>query len=124
MVPAPPIPENLHNRRRVLYGFRVPDGVIERYIKEKETHTIPPEFYWRRQYKWALLRSIAHDIDLPFYTRYHEVIEGCGTEPDGDMVYWSTGGYGHVLAPRVPSADKLALFAERLGLEGVEPAWH
>ena len=101
----PPIPQELRGRRKVLYGCKITDVDIERYLKEEGIENVPTDVASRRRYKVALVWHIAIDLDIALMTQFHRATPGReDQEPDQDMVYWSFEVHsGRSGLARVPS---------------------
>ncbi|RDX49365.1 hypothetical protein OH76DRAFT_1403961 [Lentinus brumalis] len=126
-VPTPPIPDELRNHARVLYGVKITDAHITRYLEENRIHNVPEDALSRRMYKFALLASIADELEMGFLTQYHKTWQGRRlTEidgPDEDVVFWASASYGRTRYPDVPSPEIVKVFMSKLEIYDVEAAW-
>ena len=125
-MPTPPIPEELRGRMRVLYGCKITNAHIERYIQEEGINNVPEDAYSRRRFKFALLRTVAEELHMGLLiTHYHMIIPGKpNEEPDEDMVYWSYGRFGRFLHPKVPPLELVKVFMSKLHIYDAEAEWH
>ncbi|TFK84533.1 hypothetical protein K466DRAFT_588846 [Polyporus arcularius HHB13444] len=124
-VPTPPIPEELRNHGRILYGIKVTNAHITRYLEENRIHNLPEDALSRRMYKFALIQSIADELEMGFITQFHKTWPGRRLHdgPDEDMIFWASGSYGRTRYPNVPSPEIVKVFLGKLGIHDVEAAW-
>ncbi|RPD79238.1 hypothetical protein L226DRAFT_531061 [Lentinus tigrinus ALCF2SS1-7] len=125
MDPPPPIPEELHGRARVLYGFEISDKLMAEY-RERHGIEIPDTISAVIIYKFALLKTFAQEMGMDFVTWLSEKprFSSRTTRPNQeDMVFWAAGKYGQCMNSTCPSPDVLRKYIQKLGVE-MEPAWH
>ncbi|TFK86555.1 hypothetical protein K466DRAFT_663670 [Polyporus arcularius HHB13444] len=125
-MPTPPIPEELRDHCKVLYGFKIMEAHISRYLEEERIENVPEDAVSRRRYKSALLRSVADELEMGFLTQYHMALQTGrpSDRPDEDMVYWAYGSFGYSYYPKIPSAEILKVFMSKLHIHDVSPAWY
>ncbi|RDX45093.1 hypothetical protein OH76DRAFT_1408364 [Lentinus brumalis] len=124
-MPTPPIPEELRDHTKVLYGCKITEAHIARYLEEEHIENVPEDAVSRRRYKFALLRSVADELDMGFLTQYHMALpRRLNNGPDEDMVYWAYGSLGYSFYPKIPSSEILKVFMSKLHIHDVSPAWY
>ncbi|TFK86558.1 hypothetical protein K466DRAFT_148126 [Polyporus arcularius HHB13444] len=88
-IPPPPIPEELQDRGKILYGCKITDADIGRYLEEERITNVLEDADSRKRLKFALIRSVDAKLDMSFMTQYHKALPWLPKHgPVEDMVYW------------------------------------